>query len=370
MRSSVKKKLAVVLLALVLALTVAACGKQTSEPAKQLSRVDDGQKIVITGLRDKDIEISVGELKRLPAVTKKAEATRANGETVSVKASGPLLETLLQKYGKSIKDFNTIRFTAQDGYSIAVPPDILKNRLIILAYEVDGQRLDKENQPIRVVIPGERAMYWTRMLQRIDLETGGGQAPITKVVFLETAARSLPQEDYQYFESIDQAIKTRDLVNKYASASKVENVFIKASDGLQKNESAANFLSAYIKITGKEAPKFLAPHFPQGMQVRDVLCINYGGTAFFAYGQGKSVSKQSSGNYSGIALSDIIKQTGLTRTERYKFSAADGKSVELKVSELGQGLVYEKTPGVLVFRCGGASEDQTVNDLLSIECLK
>lgn len=367
MRHHSQKKLALIVLALVAVLTMAACGEKTSNP---LSSADDGQKILITGLQAQDLAVTIGELKNLPAVTKSAEATRANGETVRVKARGPLLETVLQKHGKSIKDFTTVRLSAKDGYSVAVPPDILKNRLIILAYEIDGERLDKDNQPIRVVIPEERAMYWVRMLERIDLENGSGQAAITKLVFIETAARSLPQEDYKYFESVDKAVKTKDLVEKYAADRKPQNIFIEASDGLKKNESKANFLSAYIKITGKDAPKFMAPQFPQGMHVRDVLYIDYGGTAFYSYGQGKLLQKASAASDSGIIFSNIIKQTGLSRAERYKFSGADGQSIEMKVSELGQGLVYENAPGVLGFRCDGASADQSVKDLVSIECMK
>lgn len=367
---SLAKRVWMLLFVCVLLLTAAACGKKTPETAGGLTGADDAQKVVITGLQDQDFEITVGELKQFPAVTKKAEATRANGERVRVKARGPLLESVAQKYGKSIKDFSAIRFTAKDGYAIAVPPDVLKNRQIILAYEIDGKRLDDENQPVRVVIPGERAMYWVRMLQQIDLETGTDQTPIKKAVFLETAAKSLPQEDYEYFESIDKAVKTADLVAKYAGGGNVKNVFIKAGDGLQRNETNKNFLSAYLKITGKEAPKFLAPHFPQGMHVRDVLYINYGGTAFFAYGQGAAVfQKQTVAGQTGIALSDIIKQTGLARADRYLFRGAAGQTVELSVNDLGSGLIYENGRGALVFRCGGASEEKTVHDLLSIECL-
>lgn len=364
------KRLCLLLVVLAVTLTVAACEKNTGTPAGGLSTTDDGQKITITGLTDKDFEITVGELKKFPTVKKRAEATRANGERVKITATGPLLEEVLQEHGKSIKDYKTIRFTAKDGYSIAVPPDVLNNRQIILAYDIDGKRLVDEDQPVRVVVPGERAMYWVRMLHRIDLETGVEQTPVKKVVFLETAAKNLPQEDYKDFDSVDKAIKTKDLVDKYGGAGNVKNVFIKAGDGLQKNETNANFMSAYIKTTGSEAPKFLAPHLPQGMHVRDVLYVNYGGTAFFAYGEGAKVfQKQTAGPHTGIALSDIIKQTGLTRAEQYKFCDSGGKSVELAVNELGEGLIYENAPGTLAFRCEGVPEDKTVNDLLSIEAL-
>ncbi len=364
------KNLCLFLLVLALALSMAACEKNTAVTAGNLSNADDGQKITITGLMDEDFEVTVGEMKKLPTVKKRTEATRANGDKVKLTAAGLLLEDVLQEHGKSIKDYKAIRFTAKDGYSILVPPDILNSRQVILAYEIDGKRLVDEDQPVRVVIPGERAMYWVRTLQRIDLETGLEAELIKKVVFLETAVKNIRQEDYEHYGSVDQAIRIKELVDQYADAGNVKNVLIKAGDGLQKNESGANFMSAYIKITGPEAPKFIPPHLPQGMHVSGVLHINYGGTAFFSYGEGaKALQKQTAGPHTGIALSDIVKQTGLTGAERYKFSGAGGKSVELAANEMGEGLIYEKTPGVLEFYCEGAPEGRAVNDLLSIEAL-
>lgn len=365
---STAKKLPLLILVLILILTVIGCESKTDTASS--SSVDDGQEILITGLLDTDYKITVGDLKKLPTVTKKARATRANGETVKVKATGPLLEDVLQQKGKSVKDYSTIRFNAQDGYSIAVPADILKNRSIILAYQINGKALDVENQPVYVVIPGERSMYWVRMMNRIELSTGVEQAPIKKVVFMETAVKTLPQEDYEYFESTDKAVKTKDLVDTYAGTDKAKSVFIKGSDGLTKNETESNFLSAYIKITGKEAPKFLAPHLPQGMHVQDLFCINYDGTSFLVYSQGTKVIKQSTvDGQSGIALSDVIKQTGLSQAEKYKFSSLEGQSLELTINELGSGLIYENGQGNLVFSCPGAVH-KSVENLISIECVK
>ncbi len=365
------KRLPLFLLLLTLMLTLFGCSSKTDTVTSSPAIPDDRQEILITGLSDSDYKITVGDLKKLPAVTQKARATRADGETVKVKATGPLLEDVLQQKGKSVKDYSTIRFTAQDGYSIAVPPDVLKNRSIILAYQIDGKPLDAENAPVRVVIPGERAMYWVRMLDRIDLETGAEQIPIKKVIFLETAVKTLPQEDYQHFDSTDKAIKTKDLVDSYAETDKVKNIFIKASDGLHKNETKSNFLGAYIKITGKEVPKFLAPHLPQGMHVRDVLYINYGETSFLSYSQGQKVlSLQTLDGQSGIALSDVIKQTGLSRAAKYKFSSLDGSSWELAVNELGSGLIYENGQGNLAFCCPEIATDKSVDNLLAIECME
>jgi len=363
-------KLPLLLLVLLLLMITTACNKAGLTAGG--TGPFDGEKIVVHGLKDQDFEITQGDLKNLTAVTRYGEATRANGEKVSVEATGPLLDTFLQQYGKTQNDFSRIRFIAKDKYSIAVPHDILVNRQIILSYINDGKPLEDDWQPIRIVIPGERSMYWVRGMIRMDFETGDSQKPVNKVVFLETAVGNLPQEDYQYFDSTDKAVKTKDLITKYADINDnaVVNVLMKAGDGLQKNETRANFLESYIKMTGKEAPKFIAPQLPEGMHIRDLLSIIYGQTAIFDYTEGITcLPKQTVEGKEGIALSQIIKQTGLAGGSRYKFTGADGKSVELATDYLGNGLIYQNARGVLVFISPGASGNNSVDNLLSIEVL-
>lgn len=333
----------------------------------RVAGLQDGQ-ILIHGLQDQDFDVTLDDLKKLPAVTRYAEATQSNGEEVRVNATGPLLDTLLKKYGKSQQDFSRIRFTARDSYSIAVPSDILKNRQIILSYINDGKPLEDDWQPIRVVIPGERSMYWVKDMIRIDFETGSDKLPAKKLVFLDAAAQNLPQEDYRYNGSADKAIKARDLVDKYGDGVSAQNVFIKAGDGLEKNETSTNFMSAYIKITGQDAPEFLAPNLPEGMMIHDVLVVNYGATAFFDYAEGvKALPRQMVGSRTEIALSEIIRQSGLTGAEDYLFTKTDGGGVMVATTDLGNGLVYEDAGGSLAFTAAGASGPIDVGDLLSIE---
>ncbi|MDD2216645.1 MAG: hypothetical protein PHE41_08785, partial [Eubacteriales bacterium] len=102
---------------------IGGCGESTPDDYDYAQ-----QTIVITGLLDEDITVSVEELMEMESITEKAEATRFNGEKVKINATGPTLNTLLKKYQKSQSDFTTIRFTAKDQYSIAVPKEILENR--------------------------------------------------------------------------------------------------------------------------------------------------------------------------------------------------------------------------------------------------
>lgn len=361
------KKIYLLMTAILILISMVAVGcKNKNTPLSY-----DNEKILIHGLKDTDFQITVKDLKKLDAVTRRGEATRSNGQDVSIKATGPLLDTFLSKYGKKQKDFNTIRFTAKDNYSIAVPSDILNNRDIIMAYMVDGKPL-KEDQPLHIVIPGERAMYWVMMVKEIDFETGESTKSCKKVVFLETASRNIPQENYKYYDSVDKAVKTKDLIKKYASINDttVKNVFMAAGDGLRKNETKENFLSAYIKITGKDAPKFMAPQFPEGMHVRDLMSVNYGDVAVFSIFEGSKVLRQTGiDSLDGINFSEIIKQVGMTNAKSYKLTNLAGTSFKLTPSELSEGIVYLKNGKTVTFSTG-VNGKNNIDNLLSIEVIQ
>jgi hypothetical protein len=325
-------------------------------------------RILIHGLQDQDFDITLDDLKKLPTVTRYAEATQSNGEEIRVEATGPLLDTLLQQYGKSQQDFSRIRFTARDSYSIAVPYDILKNCQIILSYINDGKPLEADWQPIRVVIPGVRSMYWVKDMIRIDLETGSDKLPAKKLVLLDVAAQNLPQEDYRAGDGDGKAIKIRNLVDNYGDGGSTQDVFIRAGDGLEKNETSTNFMSAYIKITGPDSPEFLAPGLPEGMTIHGMLVFNYSTTAFFDYAEGvRTLPRKTVGNKTGIALPEIIEQSGLIGADDYLFTENDGGSVIVATSDLGNELVYEGADGSLALTGSGASGPIDVSGLLSIE---
>ncbi len=359
---------------LITALLLTGCSdpvRQQTELRAELESYAD-EKIVISGLQDKDFEISVAELMEFDTVTKSAASNTADGQQVKVKITGPLLNTFLQKYGKSQRDFSVVRFSARDKYSIAVVSDILANRDIILGFMDKGKALIGEDRPVRVVIPEERAMYWVRMLNRIDFETGESARLAEKIIFLETASEYLPQEDYEYYERPDKVIKTRDLIGKYADINDtaIKNVFMVAADGLKKNETRANFLDGYLKITGSDIPKFLSPDLPQGMHVRDLLSISYGTTAFFSAAQALNVFPLLSvGEEMGFAFTDLLKQIGTTKAVSYRFTPTDGQSVLLSISETANAGICMGSDGAVSF-VSGSPANKTVNKLLSIEVIE
>lgn len=358
-----KKKFLLIFCLFLVALAAAACGADEADLS-----INDDATILIHGLMPEDFEISMAELKEYEIVTESAVATRYNGEEIKVKITGALLNTLLADYGYKQTDFKTIRFYGNDGYAIALDSNVLQNDDIIIGYYDGGKPIDAENGPFRSVVPGERAMYWVRMLYQIDFENGEGAENVEKVIFVDEAANVIGTSDYN--GTTDQAIAAKSLVDKYAAAETAERVFMLAADGLQKDELAANFLPAYLKLSGEHAPMFTAPNLPEGMNVNEFIVIHYGKTAFFSLQSAlNSLSLTGYDEYEGVAFSDILKKVGSMGADSYLFTAADGNTAVYEFTELSNSLFFLNDEGQVVF-VPGVADDAPLVGVISIEPLK
>lgn len=314
--------------------------------------------ITINGLEDQDFTVTVKELMELEAVTEKAEASRFNGDIVDVKATGPTLNTFLEKYGKTQADYELIRFTAQDKYAIAVPQTVLEERDIVLSYLNNGKALDEENSPIQVVVPGERAMYWVRMLSKIEFETTAETIRSERVVFLDTV---LPHLGGEAIED-GTGVSVEELLENYGSGS--GKVLITASDGLQKRETVENFLLGYIKYTGEYAPKFTSSELPEGMYVNGIVSIACGDVVYFSLGESMAtMPERNNGDVIGIGFSDIVKDKNFIGGTSYKLIDINGNETELKDAELSAG-VFNQNDGKWSFTYG---EGKVIDNIAIIE---
>ena len=292
-------------------------------------------------------------------------------------ATGPLLETVMKAYGVSLEEYNMVRFNATDGYSIAVASDILKNKEIILAYLDDGHPLSDKDGPVRVVVPGERAMYWVRMLESIEFEKNNDSQVADKVIILDTAFDMLQTSEKGTFsEESENRILTDALIAKYGNINDntVRNVYISASDGLSKIEAKDNFLGHYIDFAEKDIPSFTGDDLPEGMSVRGILTINYGNTAFFSFGSGmESMGVMKSGDMEGIPFSSLIKKIGSMASDTYLLTDIHGNTEKYIADELSDAVIGKK--GKLVIfspdgKAGNAFGDaggKVIEGLLSIE---
>ena len=283
---------------------------------------------------------------------------------------GGLLGELLEIHGISQIELNGIRVTAVDGYSMEIPSEVLKNRDIILAYEIDGKPLLEKNRPVRIIIPGERAMYWVSAVSTIEI-SGGEQTTADgkseKILMFDTAILNLDKQDYEHYESLEKAIKINDLLNEFVPKGGGQ-VLIKAADGLQRNETRETFENAFIKITGKDSPMFLSPDLPKGMHVKNLLWFSVEKVAFLTVDRAlETYSKSTLGDIKGISLKEILEDLDLEQGDIYVFTANDKYSVEIPKDDIHKGILYKTDDGSIRVSFEGLGKNTTVKNLLSIE---
>ncbi len=325
--------------------------------------------ITLVGIGGGDIKVTVDKIKELKKINKDVVLISSSGEETKFNVSGGLLKELLEKHGISQTELAGIRVTATDGYSMEIPSEVLKNRDIILAYEVDGRLLLKEDKHIKIVVPGERTMYWVRGVSTIEI--AGGETAVSKqvekVLIFDAVISGLDKHEYEYYKNLDKAIKVNDLLNKFVQEGK-EQVFIKAADGLQRSETKETFKSAFIKITGKESPMFLSPDLPEGMHVKSILWFSSEGVAFLTMDKAlETYSRLTQGDIEGISLEEVLEDIDLKQADSYIFTASDEHSVEISKDDIHKGILYKIDDGSTKVSFEGLAKNTTVKDLLSIE---
>lgn len=126
------------------------------------------QQIAIDGISEETVYVTIAELKDMECITIKTEST--SDKIGEVRATGPTLETVLSSNGTSIDNVRKITFYGDDGYSYSLNEDYIAEHEIILAFGIDGEPLDKESAPCRIIIPESDSAYWIRLLSRIEIE--------------------------------------------------------------------------------------------------------------------------------------------------------------------------------------------------------
>lgn len=124
------------------------------------------EEIVLSGIQDEDIVITIADLKSLPCTTIKTNST--SDKIGDVRATGPELDAVLAEYGCAKKDFSKVKIYGSDEYDVSLLNDYITEHNIYLAFGVDGEPLDEESAPCRIIIPKSDSAYWTRMVNRIE----------------------------------------------------------------------------------------------------------------------------------------------------------------------------------------------------------
>ncbi len=339
-----------------------------SESADQIDSPGEteAEYVIISGLTEEDIQLTVKEVKNnYEPVSADVISIDSAGDEEQYHVKGALLHDILMNFDASQKDLYAIRLVAGDGYQIEVPSEVLKARDVILAYEINGEPLDDKTKPLRAVIPDERAMYWVRNLINIEILKGSETEEVSKVVFMETAFKTLNQEEYTYYENIDKAVKIEDLMSQFEIAPSIETVSFVASDGLEKNETGEIFKSSYFKITGEDAPLFLSPDMPKGMYIKNILYCTASDTLFMSAEQ--ALAKYPVNDEGGISLPDIFTDINIAKSSNYVLTGADGYVVEVKAEDIETGIIVKDTKGEYRLKFAGLDKSSTVKNILMIE---
>lgn len=161
------KKILTIIASLILFAGIATCMCGCGVDDIDISGYADSE-IVLSGVTDDDVTITIADLKAMECKTVKTEST--SDKIGVVKATGPELDTVLEPYGVTKADFKKIIFRGTDQYDVKLLNDYVTEHDIYLAFGIDGEPLDAESVPCRVIIPKSDSAYWIRMINRIEFE--------------------------------------------------------------------------------------------------------------------------------------------------------------------------------------------------------
>ena len=160
-----KRAVAVVLLGC-LTMVLSGCGyKVTADISKYAN-----SKIQVLGVNKGSVTMTVSDLSKLNCKKKKI-TTKSSGGEVTVTAVGPSLEDLLKGCGSTISDFESVKFTAKDGYVKELNSDFFVVHPDLYLSLCNGENpLKKDEQPVRLVIPGVTADNWVKGVVKIEVK--------------------------------------------------------------------------------------------------------------------------------------------------------------------------------------------------------
>lgn len=307
------------------------------------------------------ITITISELMtKFDPVSADVISINSSGEENKMNVTGVPLREVLKSKGIDLNSFNSVRPVSGDGYSIEIPEEILLKRIVLLAYEIDGELLNDKSKPVRIIVPDERAMFWARNVVKIELVNRQEVSGTCRIVFLETAYKNLEKTEYMYQDSYDPAVKISDLLSDYDSENGNELYFV-SEDGLKRTETKENALMSLIKISGKASPLFLSPDLPGGMFIKNIVLFKYGCICFFSL---ETFRRSVQNNEKTILVKDILNNTEMEHGENYKITFPEGKSSTISEKQIHNAKI-SLNEGIISMTFTDGSKP--INDILSIE---
>lgn len=126
----------------------------------------ENEQIELIGIEEAPVSITIADLKAMECKTLKTEST--SDKIGKVRATGPELDTVLKTFGAGKADFSKIIIKGSDKYDVKLLNDYFTEHEIYLAIGINGEPLDEESLPCRIIIPRSDSAYWVRMVRSIE----------------------------------------------------------------------------------------------------------------------------------------------------------------------------------------------------------
>lgn len=178
-----------------------------------------------------------------------------------------------------LKNFNRtkyIRFLSRDGYSIGIDREILLTRDLYLIYLVEKEDIRHLDQ-VKLVIPGERSIYWVSNLMEIDLSYENMYINTREIISFSQLEKEGFLVDYPFQDFRGKALSGDLLLKSYES--QLDGIYIKSFDGLKKDEYRDIFKEAFIRKEG-DSYTLVTSSQARGMKVKDIAYFKYDRFAF------------------------------------------------------------------------------------------
>jgi len=129
----------------------------------------DTYRLEIRGLVESPTVLTYGEVVALPPVQKLVTLNCVEGWSVDIMWEGVRLTELLDRAGAD-PSASTIIFRCADGYSTSLPQKFVRDRDLILAYEMNGVILPSERGfPFQLVAEDKLGYKWAKWIEQIEV---------------------------------------------------------------------------------------------------------------------------------------------------------------------------------------------------------
>jgi len=201
---------------------------------------------------------------------------------------------------------------------------------LLALFRDNGQRLADNEQPVRIIIPGEEMMYWVRNCIRAELEGVLFEKQVNTVYLFSSLVSKM--------ELFDPQINISAIVEELQASS--DFIVLTADDGKTKTERLSDIAGTYIDTEDPKGPTFSGENLHSGRQVKHLSSIQLDKekVVFWSNWVNDLLQMEVNGEQ-GTALDKFIEKAGLGWSNDLIIEAVDGFSIEISLEDTRQGII-------------------------------